>query len=77
MSDLRLCVCAVRQYRNNRDGSRDIRTTGKTTCRKCRGAGMVRTCRDCDGAGMIPGSLKCPICDGSGTIGVRQNWVKE
>jgi hypothetical protein len=72
------CECSEVQYRNNRDGSRDYRIQGKTSCMKCRGTGLVNNCSVCDGCGMIPGSKVCPTCAGHGVIKAEPvAWTKK
>jgi hypothetical protein len=63
----RNCRCAVVKYRNNEDGSRDVKVEGNLKCQICRGRGWIARCDACAGTGMAPGGgTVCPECLGNG-----------
>ena len=66
--NVRRCRCYQLMYRNNRDGTRDYKVKGKSSCSLCQGYGYTVTCDACDGAG-IKNNARCPKCCGNGKIG--------
>lgn len=62
------CACSVLMYRNNHDGTRSHKVTGKMYCHRCHGYGKILLCVECSGAGMLPGSKKCEKCHATGFV---------